>query len=868
VARTRKPYEFEEDPDPFVAVGLDAEWVYEARGRNLILSYQFALLNGDSGERAELIIYPKNGERISIEHGLTKVMLKARKERVITKVPKRFIIAGHFTRADLTTFSDFGLFKRRTDAVRKTYATTEIPLSLRLASNEGPRQCSAVILDTMLLAPAGTSLETLGKLLGMRKIDLPEGYSKDRMDLFLRDHPTWFEKYAVTDAVIPALWVVKTYGLLLDRLGIKKKVVTLGGAAVELVKGQAKAYGIELHEFLGRDKKKTQPLAHLMSTIAIAAQAYHGGYNLAAALGLSPEKKELADLDIRSAYTTALAFIGVPDWHSARHCIELNELAVIDEAMTAALVEFRFPDETRFPCLPVRASNNRGLVYPLEGASWCTGPELVVAIECGALVKVMDGYRVDWVQGSTRLFEDITRRVGKIRAEAKAMEPPDMVLDKLVKEIGNSIYGKIAQAVAATRIIKDDIERRHVFNTMFGVTDQMGPSAITNAPMAAYCTGLVRALLTETLTRLPDGIWVGTATTDGMLIAGGFTDIDQSGPVAAAFKVVRERITPGDATIWEVKHTIPGALVTKTRGTYTVAPEDWNGGHRNGEPGGAVLAKAGYMTPEAARGRPEIEQCRIWIGKYRERDFETRMVSKSLTSMRQQHLFEEDIQTVKRDVRWNADYDMKRKLVNVRDVDGLISADTVPWRSIDEFEQARDLLEDWKRSQRRVLKTKQDFDDMIAWGGMQANRRRTGTRSHNKLAPVAAAVLKIMAWRDTPLSDWFQTATHAQKAMWMSAICGVKVSETDVKNAKRRGAGPEELDGSITALTDDDRRFLVTWLGFSPIVPDTFDTVWRLCAPGSAAADELDELFEDARPEQEAGEGASAEPAMTDQVVI
>ena len=28
---------------------------------------------------------------------------------------------------------------------------------------------------------------------------------------------------------------------------------------------------------------------------------------------------------------------------------------------------------------------------------------------------------------------------------------------------------------------------------------------------------------------------------------------------------------------------------------------------------------------------------------------------------------------------------------------GLITADTVPWRSIDEFEQARDLLEEWKR---------------------------------------------------------------------------------------------------------------------------------------------------------------------------
>ena len=33
--------------------------------------------------------------------------------------------------------------------------------------------------------------------------------------------------------------------------------------------------------------------------------------------------------------------------------------------------------------------------------------------------------------------------------------------------------------------------------------------------------------------------------------------------------------------------------MTKTRGTYTVVPEGWNGQS-------VVLAKAGYMTPEAA----------------------------------------------------------------------------------------------------------------------------------------------------------------------------------------------------------------------------------------------------------------------------
>ena len=551
------------------------------------------MLNADSGKLTTLIIYPKDGKRISLENGLTRALLKARRTGVVDKVPSRFVIAGHFTRADLTTFADFGYFKRRIGAVRKSYATTELPLQLCLASSEGPVRCSAMVVDTMMLSPNGTSVETIGNLLGEPKVILPDGYSKDRMDLFLQDHPDLFEQYALTDAIIPARWVARTYKLLLEQLGISKRVITLGGAAVELVRKQAKNKGIDLNKFLGHEKPK-QPLAHLAPLIAIAAQAYHGGYNVATALGFSPAGKELADLDIKAAYPTALSFIGVPDWQNARQCTELDQLAVIDEAMTAALVEFRFPDGTRFPCLPVRASNGRGLVYPLEGSSWCTGPELVVAINLGAIVSAKDGYRVDWIEGSIRLFEDIARQVGEIRAAAKAQQPPDLVLDKTVKELVNSIYGKLAQSVAGMRIIPDDVERRRVFNTMFGVSDQIGPSGITNAPMAAYCTGLVRALLLETLTRLPRGTWVGTATTDGFLSTCKLDDIDQTGPVATAFRAARGRITAGaDTTLWEMKHAIPGALVTKTRGTYTVAPEGWNGGS-------VVLAKAGYMAPEAA----------------------------------------------------------------------------------------------------------------------------------------------------------------------------------------------------------------------------------------------------------------------------
>jgi hypothetical protein len=54
------------------------------------------------------------------------------------------------------------------------------------------------------------------------------------------------------------------------------------------------------------------------------------------------------------------------------------------------------------------------------------------------------------------------------------MQPPDLMLDKTVKEMVNLIYGKLAQSVAGMRIIKDDVERRRVFNTMFERERQLG----------------------------------------------------------------------------------------------------------------------------------------------------------------------------------------------------------------------------------------------------------------------------------------------------------------------------------------------------------------------------------------------------------
>ena len=74
---------------------------------------------------------------------------------------------------------------------------------------------------------------------------------------------------------------------------------------------------------------------------------YHVGY--------SPLGREVLDVDLAGAYTTALAAIGWPDWASSRYTKSLDDLAVVDEAMTFAQVKFRFPPETKFPCLPIRS---------------------------------------------------------------------------------------------------------------------------------------------------------------------------------------------------------------------------------------------------------------------------------------------------------------------------------------------------------------------------------------------------------------------------------------------------------------------------------------------------------------------------------
>jgi hypothetical protein len=67
------------------------------------------------------------------------------------------------------------------------------------------------------------------------------------------------------------------------------------------------------------------------------------------------------EFDLAAAYATALASLRIPDYDNAR--ITTDPADFCPDQLGFARVAFQFPPETtRFPCLPVIASDERGLV--------------------------------------------------------------------------------------------------------------------------------------------------------------------------------------------------------------------------------------------------------------------------------------------------------------------------------------------------------------------------------------------------------------------------------------------------------------------------------------------------------------------------
>lgn len=195
-----------------------------------------------------------------------------------------------------------------------------------------------------------------------------------------------------------------------------------------------------------------------------------------------------------------------------------------------ARVRFKFPEGTLFPSLPIKHPQF-GLIYPLEGDTVATASEILLALEQGAKIESL--YSVEFpmlVDGRNRPYRLFAKHLAKVVQDRKSQKmqiddkslPEEKrnaasVLEKLLKEFVNGLYGKTAQAINPRRVYRPN-KRTMV---------PLGPSTISEPIVAALTTGLARAALSASLAAIErynhdkpvaKKIVTISATTDGFLV--------------------------------------------------------------------------------------------------------------------------------------------------------------------------------------------------------------------------------------------------------------------------------------------------------------------------------------------------------------
>jgi hypothetical protein len=143
----------------------------------------------------------------------------------------------------------------------------------------------------------------------------------------------------------------------------------------------------------------------------------------------------------------------------------------------------------------------------------------------------------------------------------------------------------------------------------------------------------------------------------------------------------------------------------------------------------------------------EWEEARVWADLYRTRTYGITNKSCSLISLQKQWLQDADLLDEERTVTFNLETDMKRQLIDLREVDGVIAAGTAPWPDIDAFQEARGLFDDWRNSRRRVLRNMEDYRDYVSWAKDRPAYKHINARNTGELTPGARFLARAWAQR-------------------------------------------------------------------------------------------------------------------------
>ncbi|MFA4950455.1 hypothetical protein [Brevundimonas sp.] len=846
--------------DACLVIGFDTEYVpppltsrddlKAGKGKATPVSYQVhcRLVDGESPENGKEwsgVFYPVTADdRFHLDEVISFAVCRGVEMGHVTKVPRRIELISHFSRADMPMLEDLDQLTPFLDAVRGVFVTLQ-PLKLRYALDTGPIDLKVSIRDTYLLTAEGAKrLEDLGEVVGVPKIKLAEDPEdeaaiKSRMDLVLATDPDLFERYALSDAEICVRYYEHLRELCRKTIGTAKVPLTLSGIGVKRLEqmwvrhkaieplqvlGLEEVQGRTFDDRTGRVFKKKsvvdRELVHLRRALAI--EAYHGGRGEQFWFGPGPDQPQAAtwlqhaprplvptassppmvwnDFDLSNAYPTAMSLIGYPDWDNMNLRPELSDFS--HSVLGVALVDFEFPVSVRFPCLPIRT--DRGIIFPRRGRSYCTAPEIALAVELGATVTVKEGAVVPWLTTSIRPFGTFVEDAIKERNK----HAKGSLENRFWKELVNSLYGKLAQGLRVKR----------VFNVSDSSMKPLEPSLITNPYFAAFVTGYVRAILAEIMNALPVQVQVFSCTTDGFLSTATQDQIDaaSTGTLATSYREARMLIA-GSSQIVEAKHQTGQLLGWRARGQATLKP----GEPKADEPAfNYVLAKAGIRTP--AQCQTVAEQNEHIVELFLTRTPTTTVLIKSLTGVRDIVLDKNDLVDRHYTRRLGMEYDFKRRPEAIGS--GVVgeyrhvSWSSMPWDTVEQFNTVRDELDAYRAvnkagsaeggasaPQRGCIMTQDDYTGFAMRIALKASGGDVGyVHAENPDIKLLRKVLCTARHHgEAGLDKDSDGLTAAQFAMKLTAA-GIPCKRTDVENGKKKVFTPHSVTASgpvSTALT-------------------------------------------------------------------
>jgi hypothetical protein len=712
--------------DEKLYIGFDTEYTNvkevidqkeEDSKKNLYLSYQYTA--EWKGHRWENVGFPKDGHRLSMVEFLCWVMSECPlvKDDADIKLPESIFLVCHYSRADLPSFREFFEKKTRNRFInlRRTIVTENQGAPFKFPVNfRGQKSIVKLgIRDTFLLAPStAKSLASLGALIGTEKHSLDEEEFK-RMDVLRRDDLQRFKEYAQTDARI-ALDFAKRISDLAASLGKESYLpTTLTGLGVMFLKNLWKDHNFDELKIIGKEKitetfrdrstgklrKRTirvpNQQRHLFAPLA--TECYHGGRNEQYFFGAGVVG-QWKDYDLPNAYPTGMSQLGTPRWDELKLTTDLEELS--RHRLSYACVKFKHPEGIRFPVLPVRGENS--VLFPMEGVSYCCGPEILLARSLGVEMSVIMGVVIP--ENDDKPFGKYLKHCFEKRDEAK--KQGNDVLNQLWKELANSMYGKLAQG----------LRRRTIYSIKKGESEDLPECSITTPFYAAFTTSFCRAVLGEILNKLPRTVSVCSCTTDGFLSNASDEEMVEatSGVLSQQYLRAHRYFNPEKQWILEAKSEIEQPLGWRTRGQATLLPRDLSEKR-------FVLAKAG-LKPD---GKTKADYNQWIVEKFQNRVYGEKYPVRSFVSVRDMFEEESDLYSVTSLITISMDFDWKRAVdhnsVSLRKVGSTdhVFFETLPWQKATDSEECKKSWGEFSTSNQCCLKTIEDVNNFRTFSECQ-----------------------------------------------------------------------------------------------------------------------------------------------------